>query len=403
LKGGIKNAKNNNHWPVKMVNQTRLLRLQYFLYFGTMGAVLPFFNLYCYHIGLSGFEIGVLSAAKSLTIVIFPIFWSLLADHFRIRRPLYIFCNLISLAAWCGYFFTTAFMPMLAITFFYGIFYAPIIAMLETFTMENLSGKIATYGHIRVWGSVSFILVVVVLGKLIDHTGVAIILGVVAAGSFLFAAASLKTPTIPPQPQMPLDWAQLKALLKGPLGRFLSCAFLMLLSHSAYYGFFSIHLEELGFSGAFIGSTWAIASIAEISVMAGSAKLIKHFGTHSLIAFALAVAVIRWLVFYFTTTIAWIIFGQILHAVTYGVFHVAGIVYVDQLSPQGRKTMGQAVNNAVTYGLGLTVGFYLNGWLFSLFGSRFLFGVAAVTAATAGGWFWLFAGQAGLSEKTGTS
>ncbi len=385
-----------------MANQTGLLRLQYFLYFGTMGAILPFFNLYCYHIGLSGYQIGVLSAAKSLTIVIFPLLWSLLADHFQIRRPLYILCNLISLAAWCGYFFTTAFTPMLLITIFYGIFYAPIISMLETFTMENLSGKTSTYGQIRVWGSVSFILVVLILGKIIDHAGVGIILGVVAAGSFLFAAASLKTATLPPQKKTPLDWTQLKTILKGPLGRFLICAFLMLLSHSAYYGFFSIHLEQLGFSATFIGSTWALASIAEISVMIGSARLIKNFGTHRLIAFALAVAVIRWLVFYLTDTMAWIIFGQLLHAVTYGVFHVASIVYVDQLSPAGRKTMGQAVNNAVTYGLGLTIGFYLNGWLFTLYGSQFLFGVAAAMAAVAGGWFWLFAGPMGPTGEKGS-
>lgn len=373
-----------------IISQTSLLRLQYFLYFGTMGAILPFFNLYCYHIGLSGYQIGVLSAAKSLTIVIFPLLWGILADHFQIRRSLYILCNLVSLVAWCGYFFTTAFGPMLAITLFYGIFYAPIIAMLETFTMENLSGKTSTYGRIRVWGSISFILMVLILGKIIDHTGVAIILGVVTAGSFLFAVASLKTPTIPPRPKLPLDWIKLKTLLKGPLGRFLICAFLMLLSHSAYYGFFSIHLEELGFSAAFIGSTWALASIAEISVMVSSARLIKSFGTHRLIAFALIVTIIRWLVFYKATTMAWIIFGQLLHAVTYGMFHVASIVYVDQLSPSGRKTMGQAVNNAVTYGLGLTVGFYLNGWLFTLYGSSFLFAVAAGMAAVAGGWFWVF-------------
>lgn len=385
-----------------ITSQTSFLRLQYFLYFGTMGAILPFFNLYCYHIGLSGYQIGVLSAAKSLTIVIFPLLWSILADHFQIRRPLYILCNLISLVAWCGYFFTTAFGPMLAITVFYGIFYAPIIAMLETFTMENLSGKASTYGHIRVWGSISFILMVLILGKIIDHTGVAIILGVVAAGSFLFAIASLKTPTIPPQPKLPLDWTQLKTVLKGPLGRFLICAFLMLLSHSAYYGFFSIHLEELGFSATFIGSTWALASLAEISVMVGSARLIKQFGTHRLIAFALAVAIIRWLVFYFTDTMAWIIFGQLLHAVTYGVFHVASIVYVDQLSPHGRKTMGQAVNNAVTYGLGLTIGFYLNGWLFTLYGSGFLFAVAAGMATVAGGWFWLFVDHMGSTSDKGS-
>ena len=54
---------------------------QYVLYFGIMGMHLPYFNLYCYHLGFSGMEIGVLSALRSLAMVVFPIAWS------AARRP----------------------------------------------------------------------------------------------------------------------------------------------------------------------------------------------------------------------------------------------------------------------------------------------------------------------------
>jgi len=59
-----------------------------------------------------------------------------------------------------------------------------------------------------------------------------------------------------------------------------------------------------------------------------------------------------------------ILASQLLHAVTYGAFHMAGILYMDQLAPDSDKTLGQALNNAVTYGLGLTVGFFLSGALY---------------------------------------
>ncbi len=64
-----------------------------------------------------------------------------------------------------------------------------------------------------------------------------------------------------------------------------------------------------------------------------------------------------------------------------------------------RSGFQEAVNNAVTYGLGLTIGFYLNGWLFTLYGSQFLFGVAAAAAAVAGVWFWVFVKQTEIVEK----
>jgi PPP family 3-phenylpropionic acid transporter len=48
-------------------------------------------------------------------------------------------------------------------------------------------------------------------------------------------------------------------------------------------------------------------------------------------------------------------------------FHMASILYIDILSPNETKTLGQAINNATTYGLGLMVGFFLSGILYEQF------------------------------------
>ena len=42
---------------------------QYFLYFGVMGVFLPYFNLYCHHLGFSGSQIGILSSARSVSVL----------------------------------------------------------------------------------------------------------------------------------------------------------------------------------------------------------------------------------------------------------------------------------------------------------------------------------------------
>ena len=116
----------------------RILQSQYFLYFAVMGVVLPYFNLYCYHIGFDGFQIGAISALKSAVVVVFPLLWGILADRYRMRRAIYITCNALSVVLWIGYFFTTDFTAMMAITFVYCIFYAPLISLLEALTMEHL-------------------------------------------------------------------------------------------------------------------------------------------------------------------------------------------------------------------------------------------------------------------------
>ena len=64
---------------------------------------------------------------------------------------------------------------------------------------------------------------------------------------------------------------------------------------------------------------------------------------------------------------------------------MASILYIDKMAPQTSKTIGQAVNNAVTYGLGLMVGFFLNGYLYEKIGSFALFSISCLIALAGGG------------------
>jgi PPP family 3-phenylpropionic acid transporter len=69
---------------------------------------------------------------------------------------------------------------------------------------------------------------------------------------------------------------------------------------------------------------------------------------------------------------------------------MASILFIDRLVPDEAKTFGQAVNNAVTYGLGMMVGFFLSGYFFENFGSSFLFVSSALIAGFGGGLMWSF-------------
>jgi len=356
---------------------------QYFLIFGVLGIFLPYFNLYCYHIGFSGFQIGTLSAVRSVAMVLFPLIWASLADRFRIRRLIYIACSIMSTAIWLFYLLTTDFSGMLIITVFYGIFRAPIISFLEAFTMDVLGDEKKSYGRIRVWGSISFILAVLVLGRIIDLYSIKIILVLIFVGSLLQSVISTKIPsvTIAKEDSFLL---KTKLFLKKRVIIFLFSAFLMLVSHGAYYGFFSIHLENLGYGKTFIGIAWALASISEILVMIISDKILKQFRLENILVFSFVAAAVRWFSLYFATSPGVILILQIFHAITYGAFHMASIIYIDVLTPDATKTLGQAVNNALTYGLGLMVGFFVNGYLYETIGSFGLFMMSAAVALAGG-------------------
>jgi PPP family 3-phenylpropionic acid transporter len=249
--------------------------------------------------------------------------------------------------------------------------------------MDVLGDEKKSYGRIRAWGSISFIVMVLVIGKIIDLYSVDIILVLILAGSLMLAAISSRIPGFK-TPKKDLLTRGASSLLQKRTIVFLFCAFLMLVSHSAYYGFFSIHLENLGYHSTFIGIAWALASTAEILVMIKSEKIFSRFSLENVLFFSFLVAVVRWVILFFAESAALILLSQILHAVTYGTFHMASILYIDRLAPENAKTLGQAVNNGITYGLGLMVGFFINGYVYETTGSFTIFLMSALIALAGG-------------------
>jgi len=360
-----------------------IMSTQYFLYFGSLGIFLPYFNLYCYNIGLSGLDIGILSGVRSVTFALFPMLWGHLADRIQGRRGIFIFCNFASMVIWAAFLVTTDFWPMLAIICCFGVFNSPIISFLEAATMETLGRNKRRYGRIRVWGSLSFILTVLAIGKLTDIFSTRLIVPCILFGALLQSLFSLGIPKSGAAPAR-ADSKAVPALLSARMVTFLFCGFLMLVSHGTYYGFFSIHLEALGCSKSFIGLAWTVAVISEMIVMINSNRLFRLLSMEKVLFCTFLIAAVRWLILAEITSPALLLASQVLHAATYGAFHMASILYVDRLSPAASKTMGQAINNAVTYGFGLMVGFFLSGSLYKSAGAAPLFLASAGIALTGG-------------------
>jgi PPP family 3-phenylpropionic acid transporter len=342
------------------------ISMQYFLYFGVSGAYLPFFNLYCYYLGFNGIQIGAISSLRSIVLVAFSLAWSLIADRFQMRKSIYVLCSWLSAFIWTAYFFSESYWIIFFITGCYGLFYAPIISFLEAFTIDVLGEQKRSYGSIRAWGSISFIVMVMALGYLIDLFSIKITLWVVFLGSMIQSAFSMGMPNITRTENVSF-FSSAKSFFSRHVVVFLFCGFLMLVSHGMYYGFFSIYLATLGYGAMFIGFAWALASIAEIVIMINSKLIFKYIAYDKALSISFLMAAVRWILIGYVRSPFSVLSLQLLHAATYGMFHMASILYIDLLSPTEAKTLGQAINNATTYGLGLMAGFFLSGILYEQF------------------------------------
>lgn len=346
-----------------------------------MGAFLPYFNLYCYHLNYSELQIGVLSAARVLSIVFFSLIWGIIADQLITKKNAYIACTFFSTLLWALLTISTDYNFVLFIIFFYSIFYGPIIAFLETYSLAILqsSGKNKSdYGSIRAWGSISFILMSVVIGSALQYFSIKIIIPLILIISAIQALYSFKLPSNKILKNN-FQISTFKNFFKLKTCFFLLATFLMLLSHGTYYGFFSIHLEKIGFSPVFIGMAWGLASLSEIFIMIKSEVIFKYVSIHSVLIFSFIITCLRWAILFISTNPYIILFSQILHAITYGAFHIACILYIDKLTSKETKTFGQIVNNATSYGLGMMFGFIVNGLFFKQYGEK-MFIFSSITA-----------------------
>ena len=88
--------------PAPLQRALWIARLYYFGFFAALGAIVPFFNVYLQQRGMSGTEIGLVSALPPIIALISNPFWSGVADrwqtHQRVLATLAVVAGVASLA-----------------------------------------------------------------------------------------------------------------------------------------------------------------------------------------------------------------------------------------------------------------------------------------------------------------
>lgn len=182
-----------------------------------------------------------------------------------------------------------------------------------------------------------------------------------------------------PSPQKPLS---IFPVLKNPvvLGLLVACAF-QAISHGAYYTFFSIYLEDHGYSRVMTGWMWAIGVIAEVALFLVMHRLLKHFSASWLFAVALLLTAFRWLVLAFwVDNMSILVLSQLLHAASFGLFHAASIYLIHDLFPGRLQMRGQALYAGISFGLGGSLGNLLSGYTWESLGSTGTFLLSSLLA-----------------------
>lgn len=368
------------------LEQTPYWRLSgfYFFYFASLGVFVPYWGLYLEWNHFSADEIGELTAIVLLTRVIAPYIWGWIADHRGKRMQIVRSASFIAAIAFSGVLLNNSYFWIATVMLVFSFFWNAILPQFEATTLQHLGEHSHHYSKIRVWGSIGFIVIVMLLGSLFEHVSIEIMpvaMIITLLGIWLI---SLKVPESSTR-HLSLDHQPLMSVLKQPtVIAFLVICFLMLLSHGPYYTFYSIYLEDHQYSRSLIGQLWALGVVAEVVVFLFMHRWLPRYGIRKVLLLSLLLSAIRWLVIgLFPDQLPLLLIAQLLHAASFGSFHVAAIAWVHQHFTGKHQGRGQALYSMVGFGAGGVIGSLSSGYLWENPGPTFTFSLAATVSIIA--------------------
>lgn len=357
----------------------------YLFYFALLGATAPYMALYFSHLGFSAARIGELVAIPMLMRCIAPNVWGWLGDYTGRRLAIVRFGALCGLACFSLILVDKSYAWLAMVMALHAFFWHAVLPQFEVITLTHLQGQTSRYSQIRLWGSIGFILSVVMLGRMLEWFSLdlypqlllVILIGIVASSWWVPNAQP-----VVPSARVVGDGFLKQLIRPGVLAFYLSVA-LIQLSHGPYYTFLTLHLEHLGFTRGLIGVLWALGVIAEVLMFMAMSRVLQRFSVRQVLVASFAIAALRWLLLgNLADHLAILIVAQLMHAATFGSFHAAAVHYVQRSFGPRQQGQGQALYAALS-GTGGAMGALYSGYSWNALGASWTFAIASLAALAA--------------------
>jgi len=350
----------------------------YFFYFAALGALVPYWGLYLKQLGFSAIEIGELMAIPMATKFLAPYVWGWIGDHLGQRMAIVRLGSLLTSLIFFAVFWLTGFWELGLAMALFSFFWNAVLPQFEAVTLQYLKERVARYARIRVWGSIGFIITVLLLGMAVDQAGPRVILPVLFCVYLSIWISTLFIRDPDPGSHAGAQPSIVTVLRQSPVIAFFLVCFLLQAGHGTYYTFYSIFMEEVGYSKTLIGQLWALGVVAEVVIFLFMHRLLRCFGARKMLLISLLLAAARWvLIGNYPDSLITMLLAQTFHAATFGSFHAAAIHLVHHYFTGRHQGRGQALYSSLSFGAGGAIGSLYSGFLWDSAGPSLAFGVSA--------------------------
>ena len=371
----------------------------------TTAAVSPYVQIILRNKGYSHSIVGLILAFGQIATVIIPMLIGLLSDRTRKTKPIIIVLAMLS----CVAFMPAALSGSLVLTFitFFlasGIFWSthPIVDGYET---RLLKGDASKYGLIRSMGTMGYIVFLIIFGitgfpDQTDNTSICTSIATVCAALVVvsfFIPNDIPSEKKELRPRFSLSVFSRKfylmMLLVG-LSRISQAVIEKLLS--------SYMMEVMGMGGNFVLYV-AWGAFCEFLMILFGGKLLQKgtVSAYSMILLSFIGLAVRLLIYCLFPSVVGFVFGQTLHALTFGALHIGVTKFIAQNVEPAHYSLGQSFYWAIATNLPEMLGAFAGGFIIDWFGYRNLFAVYSVFPAVAAILCIAFRKTLASVEKTG--
>ncbi len=360
--------------------------LCYFLLFANFAVISPYLQVFLQLQNFSKERIGLLLGIFELAGVAGPLVLGHIADRRNWYRPLLAASVLFSLLLFVLLRLTIQPVAVIILMSLFGALYKPIVPLADTITTRSLADPAVDYGRTRVFGSAGFVvasILIQVTGILTDPTATMIMVAHLVTGAAYLCSLILlpgrreeferrpKDHSLRPEPVAPAEgsidplfWVGILVIF---MGRF---------AITAHYSFFSLFLrDQMGLTA--ISGIWAIGPLAEVPVILFGGFIIRKVGMEGLFAMSLLAISVRLFCYSLSPPLSVLIVVQLLHALTFGGFHMASVSLVNRFTTPSRRALGMALYVSVGVGASAFLASALGGIILARTGFAALFRIYA--------------------------
>ncbi|MCD6172461.1 MAG: MFS transporter [Sulfurimonas sp.] len=357
-----------------------LLSIFYFFYFAIIGVYIIFMPKVLAMSGYSASDIGIIFAAGPLVRFLLPFAFTrgLKIDIKSFNVALFI----MIFSSFSFYFSLDSFYKLLFTNIGLGIGLSLVLPYIELISLSTIGKE--RYGKIRLFGSVGFVLVALVLVKFLSSAYIA--LHYLVFSTFLTAlvafvivrnahAKSEKKEDVKNDIDLFHDWRLWLGLT------------LMQVSFGAFYNFFTIYETDYGVSLDMTIYLWSFGVLAEIAMLFFQGRFLRN-NLLLILQITTFASAVRWFLLYlFPQNLPILFFAQSIHALSFALFHSAAISYL--YFTYKHKALAQQFFSGITYGLGGFTGALLAGYIYEIY-PRELFLSSSIVALLACGFLYLY-------------